>query len=102
METLKTMTMLNDDEDVPSCAINSKALGKVHLWIKYQKLSEQYLKEFKDNDLQDTFEMISAAEYLGNETLLEEMLRKVFCNYSLQDMNNLASTNFPLDYSSFG
>ena len=39
IETLKTMTMLNDDKDVPTCAINSKASNKVHLWIKPEKFS---------------------------------------------------------------
>ena len=75
METLKSLTMLDDDEHVPICALSSSSMEKVLLWTKFQNC-------FKNMDLTDTFEMIISADYLANESLLEEMLKSVFCNNS--------------------
>ena len=73
METLKSLTMLDDGEHVPTCAVSSSSLEKVLLWTKFQNC-------FKNMDLQSTFEIIISADYLGNESLLEEMFKNVFHN----------------------
>ena len=84
METLKSMTMLDDSEHVPICALSSSSMEKVLLWTKYQNC-------FKNMDLTDTFEMIISADYLANESLLEEMLKSVFCNNSRKVIDEAAN-----------
>ena len=84
METLKSLTMLDDDEHVPICAVSSSSLEKVLLWTKFQN-------QFKNMDLRDTFEMIISADYLANESLLEEMLKSVFCNNSRKIIDEAAN-----------
>ena len=61
METLKSMKMMNDDEQVPVCSVSSKGLEKVQAWTEYQK-------HFRDMNLNDTFETIIVADYLANES----------------------------------
>ena len=94
METLKSMTMLDDSEHVPICALSSSSMEKVLLWTKYQNC-------FKNMDLTDTFEMIISADYLANESLLEEMLKSVFCNNSRkvidEAVNNYDTSHISLE-----
>ena len=74
METLKAMTMLVEDdekEQVPTCQIDGGSMRKVILWTDYQN-------NFKNMNLKDTFQLIMSSDYLGNESLSEEMLRRHF------------------------
>ena len=84
METLKSLTMLDDDEHVPICALTSSSLERVLLWTKFQNC-------FKNMDLRNTFEMIISADYLANDSLLEEMLKNVFCNNSRKVIDEAAN-----------
>merc|ERR1719270_3019578 len=82
METLKTMTMFDEEEqEVPICSVNSQDLKKVLVWTEFQNY-------FKDMSLRNTFKMIVAADYLENESLLQKMFRNVFCNYSFHEIDN--------------
>ena len=85
METLETMTMLDDDdEQVPTCQVEGRFLKKAILWTDFQN-------NFKNMDLKNTFEMITTADYLGNSSLSEEMLKKVFLNNSDKDIDEAAN-----------
>ena len=80
METLKTMTMFGDEDDqVPTCAVNGRSLREVLVWTEYQK-------KLKNRDLSETFNMIVSADYLGNESLVEKMLKKTL-GYFLRKTN---------------
>ena len=84
METLKTMTMFEEEDDeVPTCSVTSEALKKVLVWTEYQNY-------FQDMDLKNTFKMIIAADYLENESLLNKMFRNVFINNSFHDIEKAA------------
>ena len=86
METLKAMTMLVEDdekEQVPTCQIDGGSMRKVILWTDYQN-------NFKNMNLKDTFQLIMSSDYLGNESLSEEMLRKAFLNNSDKDIDEAA------------
>ena len=85
METLKEMTMFGDDDDqVPTCALNGTSLKEVLVFTEYQK-------KLKNMDLRGTFNMIISADYLANETLLEKLLKKVFLKNSFKDIDEAAS-----------
>ena len=85
METLETMTMLDDDdEQVPTCQVEGRFLKKAILWTDFQN-------NFKNMDLKNTFKVITTADYLGNSSLSEEMLKKVFLNNSDKDIDEAAN-----------
>ena len=80
METLQTMTKYvdeceDDEEQIPTCALKGRSLKKVLVWTEWYNY-------FKEMDLKETFDTIISADYLSNHLLLEEMLKKVFLNYS--------------------
>ena len=85
METLKTMTAFGeDDEQVPKCSLNGKSLKEVLVWTEYHK-------KWKSMDLNETFNMIISADYLGNEGMLEKMLKKVFLKNSFDVIDEAAN-----------
>ena len=76
METLKSMTMLDDDDkEIPTCAVDGRSLKKVLVWTAFQYY-------FKNKDLKEDFNTIITADYLANEGLTEEILKKVFLENS--------------------
>ena len=85
METLKTMTAFGEDDDqVPTCALDGKSLKEVLLWTEYQK-------KLENMDLNKTFNMIISADYLGNVSMLEKMLKKVFFENSMKAIDEAAN-----------
>ena len=87
LETLKIMTKFSDDldedEHVPTCAVKGRSLKKVLVLTEYHIV-------IKNMDLLDTFDTILTADYLGNVSLSDEMLKKVFHNNSYKVINDAA------------
>ena len=81
---MTTLCVEDDQEQIPTCPINGQSLEKVIRWTQCRNY-------FKEMDLKETFDTIISADFLANEELLDEMLKKVYIKNSQKVINQTAN-----------
>ena len=81
---MTTLCVEDDQEQIPTCPINGQSLEKVIRWTQCRNY-------FKEMDLKETFDTIISADFLANEELLDEMLKKVYIKNSQKAINQTAN-----------